>query len=153
MLDTILFKVDTENELKQFNICFNSLYQDIKNNNIKVIINTTLIPEIQTPDDICITISTTLNEGVLIPNNCIFLTESIELIEPLKSIDKDNENVILMSEENFSVFCDDIFNKKPLPKKVLLFDNNEKNIEIMSYTFNMISEYLYPNIEIIEEQD
>ena len=153
MLTTILFKVDTENELKQFNICFNSLYQDIKNNNnIKVIINTTLIPEIQTPDDICITISTSLNEGVLIPNNCIFLPESIALLDPLKSIDKDNENVILMSEENFSVFCDNIFNKKPLPKKVLLFDN-EKNIEIMSYTFNIISEYLYPNIEIIKEQD
>ena len=164
---TINFIVKNEYELSMFNICINSLYDDILTLKLNVNIETTeelldMINSLKMNEGIKLNVTLeNKEEGLNISNNCIFLPNSLSCLKD-NTITEATPSVIQTLLKKIEETC-------VIPNKVIVFnENNELPKEqipfIMKIVFSSIlraldiSENIYNDIKIkqgisIEEQN
>lgn len=126
----IQFIVTNEVELQQFNISINSCYDDIINLKLKVNVKTTkeLLPIVQTlkmNNGVNVNITTSSTEGIIIPNNCLVLPNTIAELKDDEVIDENHDLVQVMTPDNLKDLINSISTTCIIPKKILLFKESD----------------------------
>jgi len=138
MIKTIRYIITSQNEVSLFNLSMISLYDDIVKHNVKVILQTNLIPEIQAPDKIDLHIVDSSDEGIVVPTNTIFFPGSIENLSEQETFCEENTFVKFIKEETFDKLCEQVLNGAQLEKNVYLFNCDDKTRDLMFYVLQMI---------------
>ena len=126
----IQFIVTNEAELHQFNISINSCYDDILNLKLRVNVQTTeeilpLVKSLKMNNGIELNITTSSTEGIIIPNNCLVLPNTIAELKDDEIINEEHPLVQVMSPENLKELIESISTTCVIPKKILLFKESD----------------------------
>jgi hypothetical protein len=145
----INFIVKNEYELSMFNICINSLYDDILNLNLKVNIETTqelldIINSLKMNEGVKLNVTLkNEEEGLTINNNCIVLPNT------LSSLNKDN--ILEATPKVIQDILKEIEETCIVPKKIIIFnENNDLPKEQIPFIMNIVFSSILKAVDITE---
>ena len=146
---TINFVVKNEYELSMFNICINSLYDDILSLNLSINIETTpelldIIKSLKMNEGVNLNVTLkNEEEGLNIDNNCIFLPNTLSNLNEntiIKATPKVIQDILKGIEETCIV-----------PKKIIIFnENNDLPKDQIPFIMNIVFSSLLKAIDMSE---